>query len=299
MNYVILLEASGTLVSGFMIKAVKNAGATAVASDIAECAAQYLADQFVVMPKHSHPDVWTATDAIIERAGINVVIPSLDETLLEWSRRKDQLRTRGVHVIISEPGVIEICRDKWKTFEFFKAHGVPTPETSLAADFPLIKPRCGRGGQGVHLSAGSGEKMEGMISQELLSGDEFTIDVFCDAQSVPRYIVPRKRIQVRDGKSTGGVTVQHDQMTAWVEKICQALKFIGPINMQCFQTPQGEIKFTEINPRIAGGMALGFAASENWVRLILQNLVEGRPFATGPIQYGLRMFRTYDEVFVS
>lgn len=40
MKYTVLLEASGTLTSGYMIKAVKAAGARVIASDITECAAQ-------------------------------------------------------------------------------------------------------------------------------------------------------------------------------------------------------------------------------------------------------------------
>ena len=69
--------------------------------------------------------------------------------------------------------------------------------------------------------------------------------------------------------------------------------------MQCFEDSEGGIKFTEINPRVAGGMALGFAASENWISLIMKNILEKESIETKKIVFGLKMLRYYDELFVS
>lgn len=107
----------------------------------------------------------------MQAAGVNMVVPSLDETLSGWAERKAHFRPRGIHVILSDLAAIEICRDKRETFRFFKQHGIPTAETSLAAEFPMLKPRCDRGGKGIRMaSAGAETRMDGMISQELLSG---------------------------------------------------------------------------------------------------------------------------------
>lgn len=142
--------------------------------------------------------------------------------------------------------------------------------------------------------------MDGMISQELLTGQEYTVDVLCNKDSQPVYIVPRKRIGVKEGKSTGGVTVNHSEIIYWIKKICSQLAFEGPINIQCFDCNEAGIKFTEINPRIAGGMALGFAATENWIPLLVKHFVYGKEISNmKPIQYGMMMRRFYAEVFVS
>ncbi len=77
MQYNFLLEASGTLISGFMIKAVKNAGAKAIASDIEECAATYQADEFIVFPKFRDPNLWEITKNIIQDKNINCIFSSL------------------------------------------------------------------------------------------------------------------------------------------------------------------------------------------------------------------------------
>jgi len=299
MDYKFLLDASGTLISHFVIRAVREAGFRSVGSDISECAATYLADEFVIFPKFSNPKLWEIIENEIAGRGINVVIPTFDETLLKWAEKKQYFREKGVHVIVSDPASIAVCQDKWETFRFFKENGIPTPETSLQQDYPLVKPRLGRGGKGILINAPAGTDMTDMISQELLKGKEYTIDIFCDRDHNPVYIIPRLRMNVIDGKSVNGITVDNPAIISWVKTICSKLPFNGPVNMQCFESPEGEIKFTEINPRLGGGMALGFRASENWISLIVSNLIEGKPVQPAPVSFGLKMFRYYNEVFES
>ena len=46
-----------------------------------------------------------------------------------------------------------------------------------------------------------------MISQERLIGQEYTVDVLCNKHGHLFYIIPRQRIGVKEGKSTGGLNV--------------------------------------------------------------------------------------------
>lgn len=296
MRYRVLIEASGSLTSNYLIKAVKDAGEFVISSDIDECAASFNSNQFVIVPSKNDPDLWLKLENIIVENKINVVIPSFDETLLGWAERKSYFLTKGVHVIISDQKVLEICQDKWNTYNFFKELGIPTPETSKSNLFPVIKPRIGRGGKGISINK-IVNSMEGMISQELLTGTEYTIDIFCDKNSYPTYIVPRVRLKVVDGKSIDGITRDSPKIVEYVKIICNKLKFIGPINMQCFEDINGEIKFIEINPRVGGGMALGFQATENWVKLIFTNLIEGKLLNAVDVVFDLKMYRFYNELF--
>lgn len=297
-RYSILTEASGSLTVGYLLKSIQAAGHECVASDITEeCVGKVLADDFILMPPASDPNLWPYVDRVITDRSIDIVIPSLDETLHDWALRKHAYASLGISVVISDPEAIAVCQDKWRTYEFFTKHGVPTPRTSRAQDYPLVKPRMGRGGAGVQVTQQEVD-MEGMISQELLEGTEYTIDVFCNADSEPVYIVPRRRIDVKDGKSTAGVVERHSEIEEWVRKICGHLPLIGPVNMQCFVLPNASVKFVEINPRIAGGMALGFAATENWINLIVRNIVGGETIKPRPVKDGLKMRRYYAEVFV-
>lgn len=299
MTLKILTEASGSLTSAYLIKAIQEAGFKCIASDInPECSGRILADDFILMPAKDDANLWGKIVPDLIQQQINVVIPSFDETLLGWAKRKKELMQQGIYVVLSEEPTIEIFQDKWLTYRFFSENGIPTPLTSLTQEYPLIKPRHGRGGYGVKVVTEK-TNMAGMISQELVEGEEYTVDVFCDQKSRPVYIVPRKRLGVRDGKSTGGIVVNQVEIIRWVEKICHIISFIGPINMQCFLGKDGTIKFIEINPRIAGGMALGFAATENWVNLIVDHLINGKIIKPKPIKFGMKMMRYYAEVFLS
>jgi len=203
--------------------------------------------------------------------------------------------------MLSPPSTVATCLDKWKTYQFFLKHHIPTPATSLEQEYTLIKPRVGRGGEGVFINKeNQAVNMFGNISQEFLVGQEVTIDVFCDKNGDPIYIIPRKRLNVVNGKSVSGVTFYSESIRDWVRKICAALFFQGPINLQCFIDEKEQVKFTEINPRLAGGMALGFAATnDNWAKLIVDHFIDHKPIRAKSVNYQLKMYRYYDEIFVS
>lgn len=294
----ILTEASGSLTAAYLIKAIRDAGHEAVGSDITNLtAARCLADDFIQVPRKNDVSLWDIMPGLLQQHRISLVIPSFDEMMIGWAEHEQELAQRGVKVIISPLETIRTCQDKWATYCFFREHDIPTPDTALSQEYPLVKPRRGRGGCGVLITDQTMD-MEGMLSQAIAQGEEITVDALFDHDHQPVYIIPRRRIAVRDGKSTQGETLRHPVIEAHVRRIAEALPFTGPINFQCF-VDGDDIQFIEINPRIAGGMALGFAASENWVRLIVDNLLEGRPINPRPVRHGLRMIRYYAECFVS
>lgn len=295
----ILTEASGSLTSGYLIRSIQECGHKAVASDITtSCFAKYKADEFIQMPKVSEKDSWKNTLELVKKNKINIVIPSLDETLILWAENKEYFMNNNIHVIVSKKESIEKCQDKWKTYLFFKENDIPTPNTSLDSKYPLIKPRNGRGSSGIFVQQPNIKvDMSRNISQEIVEGIEYTIDVFCDFEHKPVYIIPRKRLNIKEGKSTAGITIKHLKIEEYVRKICSLLPFTGPINIQCIEENNGKLKFIEINPRIAGGMALGFAATENWISLIVSNLIYKKNIDPVEIKWGLKMMRYYNEVF--
>lgn len=295
----IFTEASGSLTAAYLIKAIRDAGHQAVGSDIDDENAGFcLADDFIVLPPKDAPGLWEFMEKEMLRHGVEAVIPSFDETMAGWAGRRGHFQKLGIHVVISPEETVRICQDKWETHLFFRKTGIPCPATSLKKEFPLIKPREGRGAAGVSITDDNDVPMAGMISQEIVRGQEYTIDTFFDRNGEPVYIVPRKRIAVKNGKSTQGIVCRHDAIEKYIRKMAAETRFTGPINFQCFEN-DGGIFFIEINPRIAGGMALGFAATENWITLVVENLIHGRSIRPKPIKYGLKMVRCYAEFFIS
>ena len=92
----ILTEASGSLVSAYLIKAIKDSGNIAVASDVNKnnhglC----LADEFIVFPYSNDPKLWEIIEEKLLKYKIDIVIPSFDETLLGWSKRKEYFKKKA------------------------------------------------------------------------------------------------------------------------------------------------------------------------------------------------------------
>lgn len=296
----ILVEATGSLGSVYMINSIIDSGHSVCGSDVDEFnAGKYFCNDYIVFPSIEQPDLWDQVECLVYKHAIDVVIPSFDEMMLGWAKRQKSLMKKNIFVIISPVETIKMFQDKWETYNFFKCIGVPTPATSIGDDYELIKPRFGRGGKGIYLNDGNqSASMEGMISQEKIKGKEYTIDVLFDAFGSPIYIVPRIRLDVRDGKSVKGIVVKNDSIEQYIKYIATQVEFKGPINFQCFEEENGDIKFIEVNPRLGSGTALSFKATENWVPLIINNFVYNQKIKAGNILYGKRMVRYYAECFI-
>jgi len=293
----ILTEASGSLVSAYLINAIKESGHIAVASDVnKENHAACLANEFIIMPYSHDPNLWKIIEEKLLEFNIDIVIPSFDETLLEWSKRKAYFREKGIEVIISDKKSLNIFLDKYKAYQFCNTYNIPTPKTSLTQNFPLVKPRFGRGGIGLYIG-NEKQNMDNMISQDFIKGMEYTVDCLFNKDGRPIYIIPRVRIDVKDGKSIKGVVVKHELIFKYIKQISKQVKLVGPINFQFIEKEDKSLYFIEVNPRIAGGMALGIAASENWINLIVQNFIENKNIVPKEINYGLKMVRYYAECF--
>ncbi|MBA5851069.1 ATP-grasp domain-containing protein [Clostridium sp. cel8] len=253
-----------------------------------------------IVPKYSDQKCFNVIENIIKNEKINLVFPTINEGLLGWSKRKKYFKNKyNADIIISDEEVIDICTDKWKTYNFFIDNNFPTPKTSLNLVYELIKPRIGRGSQGICLKneVNSNFNMEGYISQDIVSGEEYTVDILCDFKSNPVYIIPRKRIDVESGVSVKGVTVYDEKIIDYCKKIVAKLKPVGIINIQCMKKDK-DIYFIEINPRIAGGSSLSFASSDNWFCAI-NCFLNNKEYNTKSIKYNQYMFRYYEDLIIN
>jgi carbamoyl-phosphate synthase large subunit len=256
----------------------------------------YLLDRGCLVPKYSAAACWTHLEQLIADEQIDWVIPSINEGLTGWATRYQSLTKQGVNLLLSPAPTVEIFSDKWRTYEFFAAHSIPTPRTSLRHDFELLKPRVGRGSSGIRREAPTGAALQDEVSQEYLEGREFSVDALCDSDGRVLYIVPRERLHVVSGLSMTSQVFRDEAVERHVHHILEAIAFYGPINIQGFRTPTG-VKFTEINPRLAGGLSLSIAATENWFAL-LSRLQDGATFQPRPVKDRLTMMRQFSDVIV-
>lgn len=277
--------------------------------------APFVADVQERVPRVTDPTYIPCLKEICRRHDIKLVVPLIDTELHLLAPHRAEFADMGVTLIVSTPEVSEICFDKRSTSKFFKSIGVKTPnildpDVILAdphAGYPfLLKPSTGSCSVGVTKIRNSRELeffrdyVSDPIVQELINGQEYTLDILVDFEGKVRSVVPRLRIETRAGEVSKGLTVKNPAIIDAGRHVAESLPgALGCITAQCFLTPEGEIVFIEINPRFGGGFPLSAAAGADFPRWIIEmmlNTYQNRPIDDW--QDNLAMLRYDEGIFV-
>lgn len=259
-----------------------------VVTDISNLApAMYFADKAYIIPKIGEKGYIEEIEKICKVENIKLIIPTIDTELLLLSENRDRIEIEtGAKVLVSSYDVISTCRDKRKTQKFFEENkfGVPKLITEenikkQNVNFPVfIKPISGSSSINTFKINNMKELLffkeyiqEPMI-QELVIGEEYTVDAFLDFDGNIITIVPRRRIAVRSGEIIKGKIEKNKMIIEDIKRLLAILKPIGQITIQLIVTKEG-IKYIEINPRFGGGAPMSILAGadscENLYRLLL------------------------------
>jgi len=275
-----------------------------------------LADAYYIVSRCTDAHFLAEVLDICEREDVNLIVPTIDTELPVYAHSRAAFRDRGIHVCISAPETIAICGDKCLTHTWLSLQGFPVPQQSTPEmvlqtrerwQLPLItKPKDGSASLGFRVVA-SFEELEavceysrGLIVQELISGAEHTVNVFVDRESRCRSAVPHLRMEIRGGEVSKGLTVKDTRLVSLARHVAEALPgAYGALNIQCFLTPDGEIRIIEINPRFGGGYPLTHRAGAHMTTWLLQEAMGLEP--CGPFdqwQDELLMLRYDQAVFL-
>lgn len=249
--------------------------------------ASYFTDSFFVVPSCLDPGYKKAILDICIKESIDLVVSVHDQECMVLDDIRDELEKLGVFLMLPGKRALDICNDKWKTYMFFAENGFDTPESFLefsetAPVFPLfIKPRVGMGSQNSHKIATKEEldfyysHIHNPIIQKYVEGVEYTLDCICDNDGSVICVVPRVRMEVKAGEVQKSRIVRDEKIIQKGKEVCEKLNYRGPLTIQCFKTEAGRIIFTEINPRMGGGVPLSFEAGVDYGR-IFEDMVTGR-----------------------
>ena len=84
--------------------------------------AGYISDKCFKVPRVTNEDYTDLLLQICNTYEIGMVIPTIDTELYVLANIKQKFEKQGIHVIVSDPTFISICRDKRNTSKFFKQH---------------------------------------------------------------------------------------------------------------------------------------------------------------------------------
>ena len=219
---------------------------------------------------------------------VGLVVPTIDTELLGLAQARSRFEREGVHLVISDESLIHRCRDKRQTAALFAELGVAVPRIMQPGElsFPCFaKPYDGSRSVGALKLPTVADLTDVMRADPKLmfmeyidaSHDEYTVDAYFDRAGRLRCLVPRHRIEVRDGEINKGVTRKNHVYQYLLDRLGHIQGARGCLTLQLFAHPQGHrYAGLEINPRFGGGYPLSYAAGAKYPGWLVDEFLLGR-----------------------
>ena len=264
-----------------IVEAFNRAGATTIAVDANPLApALYQADRYALVPRIDDPGYVQALCTVVEEHDVRLVVPLTDLDQTSLARAREKLEAL---VLLPDADLVERLSDKYLSHLLFEERGISSPPTWLPGNVPddapfplLVKARHGFGSRHIYRAADraqlgffAGYTPVDSIVQVCLTGEEFSIDVFCDLEGRCLNAIPRTMIESKGGESIKGMTIRDERLIELARDVAEKLHLVGPANIQCFREADGSHYLTDINTRFGGGFPLPLAAGGRYPELAL------------------------------
>lgn len=281
-------------------------GDKVVATDMQLSApALQVADVKLQVPAVYAPEYVNITLNICKEQKIDALISLNDLELPILAENKAKFEALGVKVIVSDPQVIDIAFDKYKTAQWVESLGLVAPKTYVRLvdvkealangeiEFPLfMKPRWGSGSIGLEsisdmeeldiyynllmkkikktILATASVGDEYIMIQEKLTGSEFGLDIMNDLNGKNVAVSVKQKLAMRAGETDKAVTVDLPEVREMGKKIGEALGHIGNLDVDIMQRADGAYCVLELNPRFGGGFPFSYEAGVNMPKAIIE-----------------------------
>ncbi len=289
---VLVLGAGGNVSQG-IIKALRrtNIDMRLVGACVsANSAGLYMCDEAYLSP-YAHEDNFI--DWLIEICNehqTDIIFTGVEENIRRIARDIKYFKegTRTVFISSSYEQLL-IGQDKFLTVQWLEENGCNYPgycklgiqsETAELVErlgFPLIaKPRNGKSSQGIYLINNQQEldkisAFDNYVLQEYIGSDdsEYTVGCYCSRSGKLMDIIIMHRI-LKNGTTVWAEVIENEKIYKEAEKICEAYKPRGPLNIQMRLNGRGEPVCFELNVRFSGTTAMranfGYCDVEAMVR---------------------------------
>lgn len=249
-------------------------------------------DRQYVVPRITDPGYVDILLDICRENDVKAVTTLIDPEIEILAANSDRFREIGVIPLCPAKQSAVYCFDKYELFKYCREKGIRTPLTfhdwdefvAALADgrisFPVfMKPVCGSGSVGAHkvhtLEQAEADWRSGehdYIIQELMTGGDCDADVYVDTISHKAVAAFSKRkIETRIGGASKTVSFKDPKLFAFIEEVCSAFEFNGPLDMDFF-IRDGEYYLSEINPRFGGAYLHAYGAGVDFIKLIVNNI---------------------------
>lgn len=251
---------------------------------------------------------------------IGAILSLFDIDLPILSKNKFLFEQHNITLIISDYEFIQVCNDKWLTYNYLRENNFNTPKSFLSLDdvyrdlktnilkFPLIiKPRWGMGSIGVSIAENENdlefyynktletieksyliyesrsEIEKAIIIQEKLDGEEYGLDVFNSLQGEYIATVPKKKIAMRAGETDIAEVQLNEQLIQYGKRLSAVTKHIGNMDVDVFNI-NGDFYVLEMNARFGGQYPFSHLAGVNFPKVIVDQL-KNTPINLNDVQF--------------
>lgn len=309
-------------------------GKVVVTDASANAPAMKEAETAIVVPSVAAEDYLPSLLEVCRKNDVRLIVSLNDLELPILAEARDDFRRQGIEILVSSPEVIRTCFDKWETYLFFNAHGIPSPKTFLSVReamsaidsgdlaFPLVvKPRWGSASIGINFvedaeelrliyalqsrrmrstslaGPSSADPEHCVIIQEALSSQEYGLDVINDLNGLHQAVVVKKKLAMRAGETDRATTVEAPPLKELGQRLGALLHHVG--NLDCDVFWDGDrLAVLELNPRFGGGYPFSHAAGLNLPAAILA-WASGLPLDPAWLTYSPDTFAAkYDNLMV-
>lgn len=287
---ILVLGAGGNVSIGIIktLKQIHSINVNIFAACVTKDAAGFaLADFAIISPMASEPHFHEWLDFIEERYSIDVVLSGVEEVNLALADRSITGKTKPIY-LIPEKIHMQCFSDKLLTTEWLQSNGINYPVTfnlnsttdissiysKLSKPF-IIKPRFGKGSQGVHLIDSYDQfadfsPFEDYVAQQCIGtpDSEYTCGVYPEKDEPAKVIVMKRRL--RNGSTSVAEVIFDESIEEYCRDIAAKLKTDSPFNVQLrVCSKDGKPYCFEINMRLSGTTFIrhnfGFPDCEAWL----------------------------------
>ena len=269
-------------------KSLERIGYRLVASDLRNSSETLNGVDFFEAPGTNHETFLDWARVLCVEQNIRWIVPSRDAEMFLWSKWK-AARAIDAEVLVSELDLMSRWHGKVECARWLNEVGLPHPgwfvadsDLSECSGKMILKPVMGSASQGVRLFDLEIEELEkvpeGTGAQRFIEGLEYTVNLYFDSIGTCKAIIPHRRLRVRNGEVSHGMTVDEGDLIDLANRFAAATsgRARGPINFQVIrENDTNELFITDINPRFGGGYPLTHSAGGRFTDWICQEFFHG------------------------
>lgn len=244
-----------------------------------------LSNKHIQVPLNQSQGFKKCLEGIILDEAIDTYIPVIDTEIYIGALLFSENRmNKGTAVQVIDPGVADICLDKYRTFKYLSENNILTPMCYLTnerintRENLILKLRKGYASQFEQIHGDldlSRLDPETYLIQDECARPEITVDVCYDMANGFFSYICRERIEVKSGVCTKARLFYDDETGMLAFTLAEKLK----LSSFCFQLMRYKDKWavTDINARLGAGTPVSVAAGLDFFSAMFAILWKGDP----------------------